>query len=285
MTEQISRVSAVIVAYRSKKMLNNINNNCRLFDNFVLIDNSASAKDSIVDDLMVKYKNGTFPLNKKNLGYGGGNNLGLINARTDFALIINPDLEISREAVEAMIGTADAYPKAVVVGARVFDTRLNADQISYGWRYPDNGNAPYILPEGDVSTYWMSGCCLLIRIKPFLGLGGFDEKFFMYYEEYDVCERVIKSGGDCVLSSAAVVKHHSQSSSSPSLRVEYLKTLHWNRSKQIFLNKYGYEKKSKIGRISRVVGYAVIGAVQLMAFQLNRAVKSFALAHAHIIFY
>lgn len=279
------RITAVIVTYRSLNQISNIEKTLRLFEKFILVENSPEPKYSVSRKIKKIFPNGIFPDNSKNLGYGAGNNLALKHVDTEYALIINPDLEIDRGAVQAMLDTADAYPSAVVIGSVIFDSRLHKEQVSYGWCYPDNGDSDYTEPEGDVSTFWLSGCCLLIRVKPFLVLGGFDEKFFMYYEEYDICQRVIGAGGDCILSTAARVKHNSQSSSTPSLRVDYLKTLHWNKSKQIFLSKYGHKKKSRLQRVIRFIGYVLIGVLQLITFNLSRAVKSFAMAHSNIIIY
>jgi GT2 family glycosyltransferase len=129
---------------------------------------------------------------------------------------------------------------------------------------------------------FLSGCCLLIRVKPFKEMGGFDENFFMYYEELDICQRAIASGGDCVLSANAYVNHFSQSSSTPSWRVTYIKTLHYSKSKQIFLNKYGYEKKSTLGLIIRGLGHGLSGLIHFGLFNPTRGIKSFAKAHAHL---
>lgn len=279
------RITAVIVAYRSLNQVSNIEKTLRLFESFIIVDNSPEPQYSVSREIKKIFPNGTFPNNNKNLGYGAGNNLALKHVDTEYALIINPDLEIDEDAIQSMLGTADAYPSAVIVGAVIFDSRLHKEQVSYGWSYPDSGGSDYVVPDGDTSTFWLSGCCLLIRVKPFLELGGFDEKFFMYYEEYDICQRVIQAGGDCILSAAAHVKHNSQSSSTPSLRVEYLKTLHWNKSKQIFLNKYGHKKKSTTQRTIRFIGYLLIGLLQLITLNFSRAVKSFAMAHSNIIIY
>lgn len=199
-------------------------------------------------------------------------------------MIINPDLYITSEAISEMVKTADTYPDSVVVGARIYDSRVNSDHASYsyGWRYPETGNRSGLIPVGDVSAFWLSGCCLLIRVKDFIEIGGFDEKFFMYYEEYDICQRVINAGKDCILSVNALVVHESQSSSVPSIRVEYIKTLHWNKSKQTFHKKYGLEKKAALGCLIRVPLYICAGVIYLLAFNPMRAARAFAKAHAHI---
>ena len=277
-----NRVSAVVVTYRSKPLLAQITKNLKYFSTFVVVDNSTDPSKSVVAELSKTLPQGIYPENNKNRGYGGGNNFALSHVTSEFALIINPDVDLNTASIDSMIATADLFPNAMIVGAKVFDSRQKSQDISYGWRYPDNPKNPYIEPDGDLSSMFLSGCCLLIRVKPFKEIGGFDENFFMYYEELDVCQRVIASGGDCVLSANSYVNHHSQSSSTPSWGVTYLKTLHYSRSKQLFLSKYGYEKKSKLGLFIRGLGHGLIGCIHFSVLNTTRGVKSFAKAHAHL---
>lgn len=275
-----------MVTYHSKKLLENIKKTLTIFNNIVVVDNSANVSKSVCSNLSREFSAGIFINNKNNCGFGGGNNMGISKVATEYALVINPDLDITPEAVAEMIKTADRYPNSVVVGARIYDSRVNSDHASYsyGWRYPETGDRSSLIPIGDVSAFWLSGCCLLIRVKDFIEIGGFDEQFFMYYEEYDICQRVINAGKDCILSVNALVVHESQSSSVPSIRVEYIKTLHWNKSKQTFHKKYGLEKKSALACFVRVPLFAVAGVIYLLAFNPMRAARAFAKAHAHIYF-
>jgi GT2 family glycosyltransferase len=278
----VKRVSGVVVTYRSRPLLTKIIKNLKHFSSFVVVDNSTDSSQSVVAELSKILPQGIYPANIKNRGYGGGNNLALSHVTTEFALIINPDVDLNAASINSMIATADLYPNAMIVGAKVFDSRQKSQDISYGWRYPDNPMNTYIEPDGDLSSMFLSGCCLLIRVKPFKEIGGFDENFFMYYEELDVCQRVIAAGGDCVLSANSYVHHFSQSSSTPSWRVTYIKTLHYSRSKQIFLSKYGYEKKSKPGLFIRGLGHGLSGLIHLAVLNPTRGIKSFAKAHAHL---
>lgn len=277
----INRVCCVVVAYRSRPLLTQIIKNLKHFSSFVVVDNSTNPSQSVVAELSKLLPQGVYPKNIKNRGYGGGNNLALSHVTSEFALIINPDVDLNTASINSMIATADLYSNAIIIGAKIFDSRQKSQDISYGWRYPDNPKNPYIEPDGDLSSMFLAGCCLLIRVKLFKEIGGFDENFFMYYEELDICQRVIASGGDCVLSANAYVNHFSQSSSAPSWRVAYIKTLHYSRSKQIFLSKYGYEKKSKLGLLIRGLGHGLSGWVHFMLLNPTRGIKSFAKAHAH----
>jgi GT2 family glycosyltransferase len=278
----VNRVSGVVVTYRSRPLLTQIIKNLQHFSSFVVVDNSADSNQSVVAELSKIFPQGVYPESLKNRGYGGGNNLALSYVATEFALVINPDVDLNIASINSMIATADLYPNAIIIGAKIFDSRQKSQDISYGWRYPDNPKNPYIEPDGDLSSMFLAGCCLLIRVKPFKEIGGFDENFFMYYEELDICQRVIASGGDCVLSANSYVNHFSQSSSAPSWRVNYIKTLHYSRSKQIFLSKYGYEKKSKLGLLIRGLGHGLSSLIHFCLLNSTRGIKSFAKAHAHL---
>ncbi len=273
----------MIVTYRSARLVGQISKTIALFNQFFIVDNSVDPSDSLLSQLKTKFPNGTYIHNARNLGFGAGNNVGLRGVSTEFALIINPDVEIDQQAIQALIDCADRYPNALFVGSQVFDTREGSFFPSYGWGYPDQPNNGYMPPDGDVSTLWLSGCCLLVRVKPFLAMGGFDERFFMYYEEFDICQRAHLAGMECILASQAHVKHESSSSSLPSLRVSFIKDLHWSRSKRIFLDKYGIKKTTTIERALKLVSNSVMAFIALITLNPRRMVKFVARAYSYIV--
>lgn len=282
MPTTLARVSPVVVTYRSAKLVKQISQTISLFNHFVIVDNSVDPNDTLLYQLEAKFPHGTYCRNTRNLGFGAGNNVGLKQVGTEFALIINPDVEIDAQAIQALIACADRYPNALFIGSQVFDTRAGTIFPSYGWGYPDQPNEGYLAADGDVSTLWLSGCCLLVRVKPFLELGGFDERFFMYYEEFDICQRAHLAGMECILASEAHIKHASSSSSQPSLRVSYIKDLHWSRSKRIFLNKYGFKKTTRVERLLKVISNTLMALIALLTLNPRRVVKFVARARSYI---
>jgi N-acetylglucosaminyl-diphospho-decaprenol L-rhamnosyltransferase len=141
-------------------------------------------------------------------------------------LVCNPDLRIHRGAVAALVDALDQHPDWGIVGPRI----LTAE----GERYPSVRPFPSLLdaaghavvglvrpdnpftrryrpapPDGDaqVAADWVSGACFLVRRRAFEDVGGFDERYFMFAEEMDLCWRLHAIGWGVGFAPAAAVTH------------------------------------------------------------------------------
>lgn len=282
MQKTIKRVTPVIVTYNSINLSKNIIDIASICHNAIVVNNSADHYE-LFSALKSDLQNFEFIQNITNLGYGQANNIGLDLVRSEFALIINPDVKISLDAVQAMLDCADRYPSAVIVGCNVNDTKISHKFHSYNWSYQTQPTSEYITPSGDVSTLWLSGCCMLIRVKNFLKIGGFDPDFFMYYEEFDICQRAHIAGMECILAADAHVTHESSASSTPSIKVSYIKHLHWSRSKRIFQTKYHIKEFSTLDRLVKVLINLFLALLAISTLQSSRFIKYLARAHSFII--
>jgi GT2 family glycosyltransferase len=168
----------------------------------------------------------------RNLGFGAGCNLGLALVETEFALLANPDARPSAEATTALVAAADAFPDAALLAPLILDA---AGRPARSWdaeqsrrrRLPRRRDAePW--PEGPVCVEHASGACLLLRRADGLR---FDEGFFLYYEDDDLCAEARARGRSVVLVPAAVVRHAGGASSAPSAAVAWRKARHmaWSR--------------------------------------------------------
>lgn len=294
------RVTAVILTYRSSALLDAITATLACFDHAVVVDNASG--DGLLDELRNRFPAGdaspenlhpsgggrTGPTHLQciasptNLGYGAGNNLGMRHVRTPYALILNPDARIGVDDIAALIAAAEQFPQSAIVGARIETDRGEAE-TSYDWTYkPDPPVRPYVEPQGILSTRWLYGCCLLVRREAFERLGGFDERFFMYYEEFDLCGRAVDAGFDVLLEPAARVVHRASSSSLPSLRTRFLKDLHWSRSKRRYMEKLGLISRRPWRAWGRVMALGLAGLVYFTLLQGRRGMKMLARAAAEI---
>lgn len=279
----LNRVSPIVVTYRSDSLIEEISNIVSLFPNFVIVDNSESKHNQLLKKLSLRFPNGRYVENKQNVGYGAANNQGISLIKSEFALVVNPDVEIDAAAIVEMIKCADKYANAVIIGCQVQDTNYDTPFHSYAWGYNECTPSKYIEPIGDVSTLWLSGCCLLIRTQPFLALGGFDPNLFMYYEEFDICKRANTHGMECILAAHAHIKHRSSTSSSPSFKVSYIKHLHWARSKRIFLNKHGIQITSASECFIKFLANLVMALISLLTLNPKRFLKFAARAHSYLL--
>ncbi len=172
-------------------------------------------------------------VSEKNLGMGGGNNLGVRSASGRYLLILNPDTLIKSDAIPKMVAYLDAHQDVGLVGPKL----LNSDgTLQYSClRFPKfhtpilrrtffGGLAGEHLNEFLMKDYdhkevrevdWVMGSCLMIK-REIADKDGFlfDEKYFMYFEDTDLCRRIKKKHGMKViyLPEAAVVHDHARQS-------------------------------------------------------------------------
>lgn len=164
-----------------------------------------------------------------NKGFGAGNNAAVALARTDGATpdliwLLNPDARALPGALDHLAAFMAAHPEAGIVGSRI-EGEDGSPQYS-AFRFPtplgeldaalgvacvtrllhDRVIAPPH-PDKATRTDWVSGASMMIRGALFDRLDGFDEGYFLYYEETDFCRRAAAIGGECWHEPAARVVH------------------------------------------------------------------------------
>lgn len=169
-----------------------------------------------------------------NLGYGRANNLVLGRLDSDFHLVMNPDVELDRDAIAEAIAAMDADPSVGIVAPHV---RGSVGEVQYLCkRYPSvwvlflRGFAPAFVRAAfakSLDDYEMrdlpsdrpfapvplaSGCFMLVRSPQFARLGGFDPRFFMYFEDYDLSLRVGRESKVAYVPQARIVHHGGEAS-------------------------------------------------------------------------
>lgn len=155
--------------------------------------------------------------NARNEGYGRGNNIGAAAAASEFVLIVNPDCAVDPGAVAALVAAARRYPDAGLLAPRIVEPngRFFFQHASLLSPYLHNPRQVQRLPEADCCVPFLSGACFLARRDLFERLGGFDEQIFLFYEDDDLCRRVIEAGASLVHVHEAVARHGRGRSSAP----------------------------------------------------------------------
>jgi N-acetylglucosaminyl-diphospho-decaprenol L-rhamnosyltransferase len=163
----------------------------------------------------------------RNGGFGCGCNLGAQAGDAPYVLFINPDATITGDALGVMRAALEADATLGAVGPRILgdDGQLQLTQRRYPrlrstWAqalflhriakrasWADEviwDRAAYEVPG---SPQWLSGACLLIRREAFAAIGGFDERFFLYCEDIDICKRLRGAGYGLRYEPGATVRH------------------------------------------------------------------------------
>lgn len=178
----------------------------------IVVDNNSN--DGIADKLPAEIH---FIQNKENLGYSGGNNVGIkkaLEVGCDYIFILNPDTEIEEKTIEILVEKMEEY-QAAIAGPKIYfsDTK----KIWYGGGIFDQANVigkHRGVDEKDTGQYnnvgetdFVSGAAMMVKKEVFERVGLFDEDYFLYYEDSDFCLRAKKEGFKVVFIPEAVVYH------------------------------------------------------------------------------
>ena len=226
----LDQLTSIIVTYRTNHdilldCLNSIHKDVKI----LIVENSNDA--GFKQKFESKFKNVSVILSGKNLGYGGGNNLGIKNSKTNFVFISNPDVIYEKNFFLEIDSYMENKIDFTIMGVSYrddeylpygsFDNKKNKElkELSYN----ENG-----LKEVD----WVMGCSVLINKKKFNLPYFFDDNIFLYFEEIDICRRVKMSGGKVLTSSKLFAKHLGNKGSAAtdpdySIETEMFRNWHW----------------------------------------------------------
>lgn len=161
----------------------------------------------------------------ENLGFTGGCNAGIEYAlanEADYILLVNNDTESDPEMVQHLVAMAQANPRAGIVTSKIFYHEPRnllwsaGGDVKRGWllRFvmrgygePDSGRW-----DEDASSPFISGCCMLIPRRILQEVGSFDDRFFAYVEDSDLCMRVAAAGWELLYTPKAVMWHKESAS-------------------------------------------------------------------------
>jgi N-acetylglucosaminyl-diphospho-decaprenol L-rhamnosyltransferase len=177
----------------------------------------------------------------RNQGYGRAMNAGLKRAGAPLVLLANPDITFEPGAVEALVAAAGRYPDAAIFGPRIVepDGRLFFPRTSLLAPILRNPIRAKWTPEGDCCVPFLSGACWLVRRDVILALGGFDPEIFLFYEDDDLCRRVMEAGHSLVHVQDAVVRHVRGGSTAPAPGRIFRSRFHLAWSRAYVLKKWG----------------------------------------------
>jgi len=194
----------------------------------IVVDNASTEPGA--QDAVRRLEGCRLVVQKANAGYGGGNNAGARAATGDLIFFLNNDTIVHSEILSGIESYFQAHPSCGAAGPRL----LNADgtlQRSTGkfptvfseWR-TKRGGARGPEPRTPLRD-WVSGAALIVRRSVFERTGGFDERFFMYFEDVDLCRRIRREGYEIHYLPSVSLEHLGGGSQpgglSPAIQEEY----------------------------------------------------------------
>lgn len=163
---------------------------------------------------------------ERNLGFGAAVNRAARQIESSWLLVLNPDAMLSTGCLERLLAEATARPRAGLVGAVMVDPQGTPDPASQrrdpllartlaqlGLGRGERVNVDQPIAAHTIEVEAVSGALMLIRRSVFDALGGFDEGYFLHFEDLDLCRRVRDAGWQVLLAGDVQVVHRQGSSS------------------------------------------------------------------------
>jgi len=207
-------ITFVIVSFMSshiiEKCIKSIDSNIKI----IVVENSDNIQ--IKKYLENKFSNVEVIIAKENLGYGKGNNLGISKVDTQYVFILNPDVILKenclQELFKAQIVLRDDF---AILAPNILD--------NYGYFLNQNNNFKKSILEVD----YVKGFAMLINLKKVTFEEIFDENFFLFLEEIDLCKRIKNNGEKIFVVQESKVQHLAKQASENTLNIELCRNWHW----------------------------------------------------------
>lgn len=198
----------------------------RLNYEVIVVDNNPSARLS--EEVKALFPEVRFITLPEHAGFGGGHNRAFAESRGRTILVFNPDIFVEYGNLEALVAFLDAHEDVGVVGAQLRNPDGSLQDSCYRFDKPyvkilrrtPLRRLPFVAraiahhlmqdePRDRVSDVdWLMGACLLMRREMYEAVGGFDERFVMYFEDMDLCRRVWELGKRVVYHPEVVMVHY-----------------------------------------------------------------------------
>lgn len=163
-----------------------------------------------------------------NVGFAAGNNLGVENATGEYVLILNPDTTVREDSIAKMVEYMESHPEVGILGPKLeYSDGTIQDSCRRDMKFYDLilkrtplGKLP--LFKKRVENYTMgdfdknktqeveliTGACMLIKRDFYDEIGGFDDRYFLFMEDFDLCKEVRKAGKKVVYFPEAIINHY-----------------------------------------------------------------------------
>ena len=244
----MKKVSIITVNYNQPELtellLDSIFNTNTYFALEIIVVDNGSQIDPL-PGWKRKYPAVNFIASEKNLGFAGGNNLGIKEALGDYLFFVNNDTEFTDDLVDKLVEILDNHPEVGIVSPKIryFSdpqvlqyagfTRMNyytGRNQCIGNKEKDNGQYDNLTGE----TGYPHGAAMMVRKDALKKVGGMPELFFLYYEEIDWCDQIRRAGFTTWVNMQALIYHkESMTVGSDSPLKEYF----MNRNRILYLRR------------------------------------------------
>jgi len=248
------RVTVILVTYNSSHCIDSALASLPADVASVVVDNGSSD-----DTLAIARRRANHVVAiPRNVGFGRGCNAGAAIADSEFLLMMNPDTQVQGDAIATLVTAAERYPTAAAFNPLLIRAAAEAGAADGHDRI--------------VAT--LSGAALFVRKRLYDEVGGFDERFFLYFEDTDLSARLAAKGGLMQIAGACFV-HSIGQSSRLTFSDEFRKYRHYGNSRVYYSSKYDQSfnrSREALSQGLKAIHRLLLGRARLAARHLGRAV-------------
>ena len=280
-----NEITIITVLYNSSEVVESFFDGFKNFK-IIVVDNGKNEK---ILERIKNFKNIQVISKNKNLGYGRAINFAFNNVSTNFFLVLNPDLSIDVSSIENMLNTLNQYNDCGIVAPITLP-----DKDFYG-AFPernlknvDSLNAiksrELLLNskiEGELCVDVAKGCALLISAKHFKNVGKFNEKYFLFWEEIDICRKFRSKKTSVIVTPKSKAQHNQGKSSKSNIQNFLIKTFHNEYSPLIYFN----VQKFTIYHFKKITKYFLRGFSYLLILNIKKSMTNFIKLTANIRYF
>ena len=220
-------LTVIITSFHSGDKIFNCIESIEKSIKIIVIENSNDEK--LKEKIRSKYPNVECILSKENLGYGAGNNLGLSKVETSYALIVNPDVTLNNDTISKFFLSINNLGDFGIIAPISLNEKYNNFNINEDKEIKEVDN--------------VKGFAMFLNMKNLMQINFFDDNFFLYFEEIDLCRRLKKNNSKIFIDPTIKVSHLGGTSHNSEIEkpMELSRNWHWMWSTFYFHKKhYGY---------------------------------------------
>ena len=220
-------ITVIITSFHSGEKIFNCIESINKDVKIIVVENSNDQE--LQEKIQSKYKNVDCILSEENLGYGAGNNLGLSKVLTNYALIVNPDVTLESDTINNFFLTIKNVQNFGIIAP------ISKDEIYTNFSIDNDKNLK------EVES--VKGFAMFLSMNNLKEIKFFDENFFLYFEEIDLCKRIRKNDIKIYIDPSIKVNHLGGTSHNSEINktMELSRNWHWMWSSFYYHKKhYGY---------------------------------------------
>ena len=230
-------LSVIIVSFKSDHIIQRCIDSIDKEIEIIVVDNSNNAEfKKYIEN---KYENVRCILSAKNIGMGAGNNIGIKSTNKDFALVLNPDVILEKDAINQIINASKIINSFAVITPTLDDVKYPNYKLDFTKDQKFDPITPFKVKSVDGYSMLLN----LKKLKQLTNFNFFDENFFLYLENDDFCKRLELINENIFVVPKSKIYHLGGQAVDPKYKkeIELVRNWHWMWSKFYYNNKhYGY---------------------------------------------